>query len=64
MNATKLPVHFAWGVNDNVFTHEWGVKWHSLIPHSTWLALDAAHFLQDTHGAQIAANVVSHVNSN
>jgi haloalkane dehalogenase len=64
VNATKLPVHFVWGVNDNVFTHAWGVKWHSLIPHSTWLALDAAHFLQDTHGAQIAANVLGHVNSN
>jgi haloalkane dehalogenase len=64
VNATNLPVHFVWGVNDNVFTHEWGVKWHSLIPHSTWLELDAAHFLQDTHGAQIAANVLGHVNSN
>ena len=60
VNNTKLPVHFVWGVNDQVFTREWGLKWHSLIPHSTWHELDAAHFLQDTHGAEIAAHVLSH----
>lgn len=60
VNNTKLPVHFVWGVNDQVFTRDWGLKWHSLIPHSTWHELDAAHFLQDTHGAEIAAHVLSH----
>jgi len=60
VNSTKLPVHFVWGVNDQVFTRDWGLKWHSLIPHSTWHELDAAHFLQDTHGAEIAAQVLSH----
>ena len=54
VNATSLPVHFIWGDADNVFTLEWGKKWHSLIPHSTFDAMEgAAHFLQDSHGDQI-----------
>lgn len=55
VNATDLPVHFVWGTQDAVFTEAWGRQWHSLIPHATWDALpDAAHFPQDTHGADIA----------
>ena len=61
VNATRLPVHFAWGVNDNVFTREWGLKWHGLIPHSTWFEVPAAHFLQDTHGTEIADYVLQHM---
>lgn len=59
--STELPVHFVWGVNDNVFTKVWGLEWHSIIPQSTWFELDAGHFLQDTHGADIAHHVLSHV---
>lgn len=61
VNSTELPVHFVWGVRDDVFTREWGEKWHSLIPGSTWHPLDARHFLQDTHGAEIAAHVLAHI---
>ena len=54
VNATQLPVHFIWGDSDNVFVLEWGQKWHSLIPHSTFDVMEgAAHFLQDSHGPQI-----------
>lgn len=60
VNATLIPVHFVWGIKDNVFTREWGLKWHNLIPHSTWYEVDAGHFLQDTHGAEIARHVLSH----
>ena len=61
VNATTLPVHFVWGLADNVFTGEWGREWHSLIPHSTWDEFDdAAHFLQDTHGARIAEIVLGY----
>ncbi|HEX2849932.1 MAG TPA: alpha/beta fold hydrolase [Acidimicrobiales bacterium] len=53
--ATPLPVHFIWGLGDDIFTGEWGRRWHEQIPHSTWDAFDdAAHFLQDTHGERIA----------
>jgi haloalkane dehalogenase len=60
VNETTLPVHFVWGVTDNVFTREWGLRWHSLIPHSTWHEIEAGHFLQDTHGTAIAEHVINH----
>ncbi len=54
VNSTSLPVHFIWGDADNVFTIEWGKKWHSLIPGSTFDVMEGAgHFLQDSHGPQI-----------
>ena len=61
VNATTLPTHFVWGIHDNVFTRDWGRSWHSMIPHSTWHELDARHFLQDTHGAEIATHIVGHI---
>ena len=60
INATGLPVHFVWGLTDNVFTSEWGRRWHAMIPNATWDGLDdAGHFLQDTHGERIAEIVLS-----
>lgn len=60
VNSTQLPVHFIWGDADNVFTLEWGKKWHSLIPHSTFDVMEgAAHFLQDSHGPQIVEALLS-----
>ena len=62
VNATSLPVHFIWGDSDNVFTLEWGRRWHSMIPHSTFDAMNgAAHFLQDSHGEQIVSAFLSRV---
>lgn len=61
VNSTTLPVHFIWGDSDNVFTLDWGKKWHSLIPHSTFDVMEgAAHFLQDSHGPQIVKAFLSH----
>ncbi len=60
VNQTMLPVHFVWGIADNVFTKEWGLKWHSMIPHSSWYEVDGGHFLQDTHGNEIAEHVLTH----
>jgi len=60
VNSTALPVHFIWGDSDNVFTLDWGKKWHSLIPHSTFDVMEgAAHFLQDSHGPQIVEAFLS-----
>ena len=54
-------MHFVWGLADAVFTGDWGRRWHSLIPHPTWDALpEAAHFPQDTHGAEIAGLVIGY----
>lgn len=61
VNQTSLPVHFVWGVNDQVFTRDWGKKWHELIPQSTWHEINASHFLQDTHGAEISAHILSQI---
>jgi haloalkane dehalogenase len=62
--ATELPVHFVWGLADEVFPGEWGRRWHDLIPHSTWDAFDdAAHFLQDTHGEQVARSVLARIDA-
>lgn len=61
VNATTLPVHFVWGLADEVFPGSWGRAWHARIPHATWDAFDdAGHFLQDTHGERIAAIVMGH----
>jgi haloalkane dehalogenase len=60
ITSTEVPVHFVWGLADDVFTGDWGRHWHSLIPHSTWDEFgDAAHFLQDTHGERIAEIVLA-----
>jgi haloalkane dehalogenase len=49
------PVNFIWGGSDAVFTEAWGRQWASLYPQATFdLLPDARHFLQDTHGAEIA----------
>lgn len=62
--ATTLPVHFVWGLLDEVFTGEWGRAWHARIPHATWDAIeDASHFLQDTHGERIVDLVLRHAAS-
>ena len=61
INATRLPVHFVWGLADDIFAGDWGRRWHAMIPHATWDAFDdAAHFLQDTHGERIAGIVLAH----
>lgn len=60
VNSTSLPVHFVWATGDNVFTTEWGRRWHAMIPHSTWNEVPAGHFLQDTHGPEIVSYVLAH----
>lgn len=64
INTTELPVHFVWGLADEIFTGTWGQQWRARIPHATWDAFDdAGHFLQDTHGAQIAEVVLRRANA-
>jgi haloalkane dehalogenase len=49
------PAHFIWGGTDAVFTEDWGRQWASLYPQASFdLLPDAGHFLQDTHGREIA----------
>jgi haloalkane dehalogenase len=64
INALEVPVHFMWGTEDPVFVTEWGRKWSSLIPHSTFDEIvGARHFLQDTHGPEIAQLLLNYMRS-
>ena len=49
------PVHFIWGGQDDVFTESWGRQWAATFPQATFDLLPGArHFLQETHGREIA----------
>ena len=52
--AWKKPVHFIWGTADLVFTEAWGREWAGHFPQSTFDGINAGHFLQETHGAEVA----------
>ena len=55
LKGWRKPAHFIWGGDDAVFTETWGRQWASDFPGATFdLLPDARHFLQDTHGAEIA----------
>ena len=55
------PVHFVWGGSDGVFTSEWGRTWAAMMNATFDEIPEASHFLQDTHGAQIAEVVLDHI---
>jgi len=49
------PVHFIWGGRDDVFTEDWGRQWSAMFGAASFdLLPDARHFLQETHGREIA----------
>ena len=63
INALRIPVNFLWGIEDPVFVTEWGRKWSSMIPHSTFEEIAGArHFLQDTHAQEIVSRLLAHMN--
>lgn len=56
------PIHFVWGGADDVFTTDWGRAWAARYRQATFdLLPDAGHFLQDTHGTNIARLVLGHI---
>ena len=55
------PIHFIWGGMDGVFTPEWGRAWAALYPQATFdLLAEAGHFVQESHGAEIARLVLQY----
>ncbi|MFT5443661.1 MAG: haloalkane dehalogenase [Myxococcota bacterium] len=50
----KKDVHFIWGCADDIFTEAWGREWAGRMNASFDPIPEAGHFLQNTHGAQIA----------
>ena len=53
------PVHFIWGCTDDVFTEAWGREWAQRMSASFDPIADAGHFLQNTHGEQVAELIVA-----
>ena len=48
------PVHFIWGCLDDVFNEDWGRQWASQM-NATFDPIEkAGHFLQNTHGGELA----------
>lgn len=61
LKSWSKPIEFIWGGADTIFTEAWGRQWAGLYPQATFdLLPDAGHFLQDTHGEEIARLVLSY----
>lgn len=55
------PVHFIWGCTDDVFTEAWGREWATRM-NATFDAIpEAGHFLQNTHGKEVAEFVLDKI---
>ena len=48
------PVNFIWGTADDVFTEAWGRQWATQMRATFDPVAGAGHFLQNTHGAEVA----------
>ena len=57
------PVHFIWGCADDIFTEAWGRQWATQMGGSFDPIADAGHFLQNTHGDQVAGLLLERVAS-
>jgi haloalkane dehalogenase len=55
------PAHFVWGCSDDVFTEAWGRQWAEQMNGSFDGIPDAGHFLQNTHGSEVAGLILSRV---
>jgi haloalkane dehalogenase len=48
LGSLGLPIHFAFGDADPIFTFEWAERWHSLVAGSTLDRIEnAGHFVQE-----------------
>lgn len=60
--AWDKPVHFIWGCADDVFPEASGREWAGHYPQATFDAIeDAGHFLQNTHGKEVAAHLLRRI---
>ena len=55
------PVHFIWGCRDEAFTEAWGRSWAEQMNATFDPIQDASHFLQHTHGAELATILVNRI---
>lgn len=52
------PVNFIWGCADEVFNEAWGRKWAAQMKATFDPIADAGHFLQNTHGEEVAGLIL------
>lgn len=57
----QKPVHFIWGCQDDVFNESWGRTWADRMNASFHPIPDAGHFLQNTHGAEVAQTILEDI---
>lgn len=57
------PAHFVWGSADQVFTEAWGREWAAQMPQSTLDVINGGHFLQETHGVEVATLLLERIDA-
>lgn len=55
------PVYFIWGCKDDIFNEQWGRTWASQMNASFDPVEDAGHFLQNTHGNEVANLILKRI---
>ena len=55
------PVNFVWGCRDDVFTESWGREWARRLNATFDTIEEAGHFLQNTHGVEVAGHVLRRI---
>lgn len=64
LKAWDKPAHFIWGSEDPVFTEAWGRKWAGFFDKATFDPIPgASHFLQNTHGEQVAEALLKRIDT-
>lgn len=58
----QKPAHFIWGCMDDVFTEAWGREWSARMNATFTPVPEAGHFLQNTHGEELAENILLRIN--
>ncbi|MDA1076422.1 MAG: alpha/beta fold hydrolase [Proteobacteria bacterium] len=59
----KKACHFIWGCKDDVFTEAWGRTWAAQMNATFDGVIDAGHFLQNSHGVEVAEHILRRVGS-
>jgi haloalkane dehalogenase len=59
----EKPAHFIWGCEDDIFDEAWGRKWAALMNATFDPIADAGHFLQNTHGAEVAGRLLERISA-
>jgi haloalkane dehalogenase len=59
--AWPKPAHFVWGGADPVFTELSGRAWAELMGATFEVIPEANHFLQNTHGAEVAERILRRI---